>query len=300
MKRLCVASIALACVACSTKEEPPAAQQPPAPSAPPVTGEAPAPGPTTETPAPSPTPAASQPETAERPLYYERVIAPADLEKRTLRELSLMRNTIFARAGNPFRKKWLRDHFEAQPWYHALDRTDESKLTDIDRQNAVLIAGAEAAFTRAELEKRLAEVQARASGGAAAPDDEIELRLLSARLGVWKGSAGVPRGERSPLEDPSMLDALLDLKALGNLSRRDLRLLRNTIYARRGRPFKSVLLTEYFDGMAWYRADDAYSDTRLTAVDKKNIRLVRSVEDSLGGPLSEHEHEKEEGWFEGA
>jgi hypothetical protein len=296
MKRLCVAWIAFACVACSNKEEPPAGQPPPAPSSPPVTDGTPAPSPTTATPAPSPTTA-----TAERPLYYERVIAPADLEKRTLRELSLMRNTIFARAGNPFRKKWLRDHFEAQPWYHALEKTDESKLTDIDRQNAVLIAGAEAAFTRAELEKRLTEVQARASGGAAAaPADEIELRLLSARLGVWKGSADVPRGERSPLEDPSILDALLDLTKLENLSRRDLRLLRNTIYARRGRPFKSVVLTEYFDGMAWYRADEAYSDARLTAVDKKNIRLVHSVEDSLGGPLSEREHEKEEGWFEGA
>src|SRR5437762_3233786 len=66
---------------------------------------------------------------SERPLYYERLITAADLEGRSLRELSLMRNTIYARAGNPFRKKWLRDYFTSQPWYHPATRTDPSKLT---------------------------------------------------------------------------------------------------------------------------------------------------------------------------
>ena len=295
MIRIGVAWIAVASVACASKGEPPApAAQPPAArleakAAPEAPSAQPA----------QPAEAAGE-ETAERPLYYERTITAADLEDRTLRELSLMRNTIFARAGNPFRKKWLRDHFEAQSWYHAQGRTDESRLTDVDRKNAALIAGAEASFTRPQLEKRLAEVNARATGGKAAPADEIEVRLISARLGVWKGSDQVPRGERSPLEDPTVLDALLDLHQLDNLSRRDLRLLRNTIYARRGRPFRSDVLTDYFDGMAWYRADEGYTDARLTAVDKTNIRLVRSVEDSVGGPLSEREHKEEDGWFSGA
>ena len=52
-----------------------------------------------------------------RALYYDRALTPADLQGRTLRELALMRNTIYARAGHPFRKKWLRDYFTAQPWY---------------------------------------------------------------------------------------------------------------------------------------------------------------------------------------
>jgi hypothetical protein len=247
-----------------------------------------------------PGPAPAEQAAAQRPLYYERLIAPAELEGRSLRELSLMRNTIFARAGNSFRKKWLRDHFEAQPWYQAQGKVDESRLTEYDRQNANKIAEAEVSFTREQLEKRLAEVQARAAGGKASPEDDIELRLISSRLGVWKGSADVPTGERSPLEDPTVLDSLLDLKQLDNMSPRDLRLLRNTIYARRGRSFKSPVLTEYFEGMAWYSPEDDYSDARLTEVDKKNIRLVRSVEDSLGGPLADRDHMKEEGWFAGA
>ena len=38
-----------------------------------------------------------------RQLYYERALTDEDLAGRTLRELSLMRNWIYARAGNPFR-----------------------------------------------------------------------------------------------------------------------------------------------------------------------------------------------------
>src|SRR5262245_30337487 len=71
-----------------------------------------------------------------RPLYYTRAITDDDLIGRSLRELNLMRNTIYARAGNKFRKKWLNDYFSAQPWYHALDKMDESKITPLDRKNA--------------------------------------------------------------------------------------------------------------------------------------------------------------------
>ena len=101
----------------------------------------------------------------------------------------------------------------------------------------------------------------------------------------------------SPLADPNKLDSLLSANQLATLSLRDMRMLRNTIYARRGRPFKSVLLQSYFAGMDWYTPDDAYSDAKLTAIDRKNIRLIQSVEKANGGPLSDYEHKVEEGWF---
>src|SRR5262245_25089010 len=59
-----------------------------------------------------------------RPFYYTREITQQDLDGRSLRELTLMRNTIYARAGNRFRKKWLNDYFSAQPWYHPLATMD--------------------------------------------------------------------------------------------------------------------------------------------------------------------------------
>jgi hypothetical protein len=228
---------------------------------------------------------------AERPLYYARALAPADLEGRTLRELSLMRNTIYARAGHTFRKPWLRSYFTAQSWYQALPRDDDSKLTEVDHANAKLITQAEEAQTRPDLLARRDAVLARQRAGTAAPEDDIELTLLNTRLGARASAEAeaAPPSDVSPLEDPSQLDRLLTLKQLDGLSRRDLRILRNTVYARHGRAFKSQLLQQYFGNMSWYQVDPAFTEKRLTKIDTTNIRLIKSVEGSLGGPLTEDE-----------
>ena len=233
--------------------------------------------------------AAAAQNSEDRPLYYTRQITPDDLEGRTLRELSLMRNTIYARAGNKFRKKWLNDYFSALPWYHPLDKMDESKLTALDKKNAEIIADYDAALPRAELEQMQKEFL-----NPQTPEDKIELRLVSMRLGKWAGS---PDQDRTPLEDPTLLDKQISVNDLKDFSRRDLRLLRNLIYARRGRPFHSQLIKAYFDAVEWYKADPAYTDARLTAIDQRNINVILSVENSLGGPLTDYEHKKEDGWF---
>jgi hypothetical protein len=236
-------------------------------------------------PGPAPTPAVQE---QERPLYYAREITHDDLEGRTLRELALMRNTIYARAGNKFRKQWLNDYFSAQTWYHPLDKTDESKVTRLDRKNAQIIASYDAAISRDDL---LAIQRSLVPG---TPETKIEMRLASMRLGKWAGSADE---DRTPLEDPALLDKQLTVAQLKDFSRRDLRLLRNLIYARRGRPFKSDLLKEYFQAVEWYKADPAYTDARLSDLDKRNINVIRSLEDQLGGPLTDWENKKEDGWF---
>ncbi len=233
----------------------------------------------------------------QRPLYYNRLITQADLRFRPLRELTLMRNTIFARAGNPFRKKWLAEYFGAQPWYHPLAATDESKLTDLDKKNAEIIATYDLSLPREQLQYMLQQVMASVRAQGPTPEDRIELRLLSARLGKWVGLGDTPEDERSPLEDPTILDKQLSVDQLKDLSRRDLRLLRNTIYARRGRPFRSELLRAYYEATDWYKSDSSYTDDRLNSVDSRNIKLIRSVEDQLGGPLTDFEHKNEDGWI---
>src|SRR5258708_40226626 len=116
-----------------------------------------------------------------RPFYYTREIKPEDLYDRSLRELQLMRNTIFARAGNKFRKKWLNDYFSAQPWYHPLDKTDESKVTALDRKNAQIIANYDAAISR----DGLLEIQRSITPDT--PANKIEVRLASLRRGHGAG-----------------------------------------------------------------------------------------------------------------
>lgn len=232
----------------------------------------------------------------ERPLYYEREITTADLDGRSLRELSLLRNTVFARVGNPFVKPWLNEYFRAQSWYVPGEKQDLTRLTDVDRKNVSTVAAYERATSREAL---LAQRSTLLERGATSKEDMIELRLLSQALGEWSGGQDA-QANRNPLEDPTLLIAQLSVEQIDDMSRRDLRLLRNSIYARYGRPFKSAVLQQYFAEKVWYQPNDAFTEAMLVDVDKRNIKLVQSMEDRLGGPMSEWEAQREEGWFDGA
>lgn len=251
--------------------------------------------------------------------YFTNALPDSALQGRTLRELTLMRNTIYARAGNPFRKRWLNEHFSAQPWYQARATMDESALTPVDRANAEKIAAYEASLLQSELRTRAQEVSGRLAAqlGSAPPNraprdqvekDLIELMLLDRSIGVvFPGDAGLQipswfteKVDVTALDDASRLDSLLTVDALRDFSKRDLRILRNTVYARRGRAFKSQLLAEYFSRMEWYQPDATYADSRLSDIDQRNIKLIRSVEDSVGGPLTDLQQQASDEWFSGA
>jgi hypothetical protein len=236
----------------------------------------------------------STPETPARPLYYERAITEADLKDRTLRELSLMRNTIYARAGNRFRRPWLNNHFSKQPWYEPKDEMDSSKISELDKKNARAIADHDAAITTEQLNAWRDALLERRKSSKSRPEDEVELSLLSQRLGTWLG--GDDR-EPTPLEDPNKLDELLTVEQLSTLSRRDLRILRNTVYARHGLKFQSKVVRSYFATAEWYEPKYGFVDDRLTKIDHKNIAMIRSVEDTLGGPLHENPDYGKDGWF---
>lgn len=221
---------------------------------------------------------------ADESFIYTRKLTRAELEKKTLRELSLIRNTVYAKRGHGFVKDWLKKYFEAQPWYQAVRGKEVKRpFSDAEQHNVNLVAEVEASLSRAELTARAAAIRKRVEASAARPHDELELRLISARLGEWVGTP--QQTARSPLEDIRLLDGVLSLEQLENMSLRDLRTLRNTVYARRGRAFKSPILQQYFHATSWYKEDKAYSDARLTATDWKNIKLIQSVEQKLGGPI---------------
>lgn len=218
------------------------------------------------------------------------------LEKMTLSELALRRNVVFAHAGQPFRKKWLRDYFSQYAWYKPGAAVDMAKVSEKDVKNAALIAEVEASLSREQLLARKDElwaVEELVSTVGQPLDLAIEKRQISIALGRYAGDPNVPMAERNPLEDPTVLDQALVEAQLGDLSRRDLRLLRNTIFARHGRPFKSEVLQEYFGQKEWYAPDPDYTDKALTAVDQQNVALIVKVEESFGGMLSDAEHANE-------
>src|SRR5439155_8364508 len=73
--------------------------------------------------------------------FPDHGVLQSELEGRTLYELTLMRNYPFARAGNAFRKSWLRDYFARQGL--SAGGLDEEKLSPIDLGNAEKIAAYE-------------------------------------------------------------------------------------------------------------------------------------------------------------
>jgi len=255
--------------------------------------------PETETPTATP-PADEGPAVAEaRPLYYERALTDDDLKDRTLRELDLMRNTIYARLGQKFRKGWLNDHFSAQPWYEPKDEVDAKTLSEVDLRNAEKIVDFGNAITATVLREHRDVINEKIRGDKATPEDAVEFQLIAARLGEWEGGDTITE-RRSPLEDPDRLEELLTLDDLSDYSLRDLRILRNTVYARRGRRFNSELLQITFEEKAWYEPRDDYKGKLLTSVDRKNIRMIKSLEEELGGPISDWGHMMDEGWLYGA
>ncbi|HWP44209.1 MAG TPA: YARHG domain-containing protein, partial [Blastocatellia bacterium] len=67
---------------------------------------------------------------------------------------------------------------------------------------------------------------------------------------------------------------------LEGLSAGRLRMLRNTVYARHGRPFRAPVVRVYFQSREWYRPRPGYSDADLTPVDRANIRTILAAERS--------------------
>jgi hypothetical protein len=254
-------------------------------------------------------PAQEKGDRVENPYYFDRKISEADLKDKTLRELSLVRNSIFARAGNEFRKQWLNDYFAQFAWYEPTG-LDMSKVSKRDLENATLVAEFEVGISRKELQATEANLLNLLKQKKIAKTEWLELGLISRALGrsvpagyhnYWQkqqgqgadaGGAGLRDVGKTWVDpfDPKSFDRILKVVHLTDYSRRDLRLLRNTIYARHGRAFKSDSLRQYFARQDWYKVDKNFQDSQLTEVDQKNLKLIMSVEQSIGGPLSEADH----------
>lgn len=76
----------------------------------------------------------------------------------------------------------------------------------------------------------------------------------------------------------SKLDSKLTAEDLKDFDKAQLRLMRNAVYARHGRTFKSVDLQSLWNCYTWYKPNKNYSDELLTEVDKYNIELIQKFE----------------------
>lgn len=77
-----------------------------------------------------------------KPLFQQRLLTSADLKGRNGKELTLMRNEIYARHGRRFKEQKLQSYFETQSWYqprYASGEFVDSVLSQIELKNAIMI-----------------------------------------------------------------------------------------------------------------------------------------------------------------
>ena len=74
--------------------------------------------------------------------------------------------------------------------------------------------------------------------------------------------------------------SLLREEKLHFLNNNQLRLLRNLIYAIHGHSFKSQDLQDYFGKQTWYKQEPSFSDSVFTVIEKENILLIKTIEQS--------------------
>jgi len=72
---------------------------------------------------------------------------------------------------------------------------------------------------------------------------------------------------------------------LTSLTPWQLKVARNEIYARHGRPFVHKDLQCYFAKQSWYTEDPNFSENSLSAVENKNVNTILDYEKKINSPL---------------
>ncbi len=79
---------------------------------------------------------------------------------------------------------------------------------------------------------------------------------------------------------------LISEQMLRGVSLHELRLLRNEIYARHGRIFKTMWIQQYFGGQPWYDPKEDFKDEDISGSDKTNIETIVAYENKLHDSIS--------------
>ncbi|HWS85397.1 MAG TPA: YARHG domain-containing protein [Pyrinomonadaceae bacterium] len=93
--------------------------------------------------------------------------------------------------------------------------------------------------------------------------------------------AAISPGDMEHFENRLVTEAMLK-----GLSLHELRLLRNEIYARRGRQFRTEWLSQYFWSQPWYEAREDNKEPALSETEQKNIQTIVAYEGKLKESLS--------------
>ena len=72
---------------------------------------------------------------------------------------------------------------------------------------------------------------------------------------------------------------------LVNLTPWQLKVARNEIYARHGRPFVHKDLQCYFATKSWYKIDENFSESSLSTIENRNVATILAHEEKINSPI---------------
>ena len=187
-----------------------------------------------------------------------RYLARGELQRLSADQLHVARNEIFARKGRFFKDDALRAYFLQFPWYRP--RAWEVPLSPVEKANVALIQSVE-----------------QDNAGLA---QSSEAPVAASRSIAGSLPAQTKAENDAPFADPS--SRYLTPEELQGLSADQLAVVRNEIFARRGRYFKDDWLRAYFSQFPWYQP---YAwDVPLNPIDQANVKLVQSLEQTASPP----------------
>ena len=220
---------------------------------------------------------------------------------------------------------WLQKYFEERYWYQANPNYNASILSAIERKNlekfnAKRDEDRKVAVSLGDMDKfQNAPLNEELLKGLSLND----LRLIRNEFWARRGRLFVTPGFKQyfewrdwykPLKDQSkvklnpieeanvkLIEAVetrqrerialepITIEMVEGLFVEDLKVLRNEIYARRGRVFKDAQLQKYFIAQAWYQPNPDFKDEQLSETEAKNLAIIREAEQNAISKFSEVE-----------
>ncbi|MEZ5344287.1 MAG: YARHG domain-containing protein [Pyrinomonadaceae bacterium] len=249
-------------------------------------------------------------------IWQKKLITDDDLGGYTPAELRVLIAEIEAIHGKTFpNEEWVQRYFEDRYWYKANPGYSSGVLNEFERKNietllrekdkgrntAVAVGDMENFHDVLLTEKDLDGLTL------------MELRMIRNEFWARHGRQFTTPGIRQyfewrdwykPLKDQSKVKLsqveqqnvnlilaretkireglsteILADEAIQDLFTEDLRILRNEIFARRGRIFKDAELQKYFEAQSWYKANADFRDDMLTEIELKNLTKIREAEE---------------------
>jgi len=258
--------------------------------------------------------------------FTSRRIATTDIGTLSIEDLKLVRGIVFGKHGRVFKDPEIRRFLESRTWFKANPDFQNSLLNDTERQNLDVIRIAEAqkhetvqpgdmrlyqnrlltrkklgAHTNAEWTVLASEIEAihgkRFDGTPWLqqyfderywyhPADRYDPKSLNqAERKNLTLIDTIQRQQRRVALAPGDME-LFEEAMLRGLSLHELRLLRNEIYARHGRIFKSMWIQQYFGGQSWYEPKEDFKDEEISGTDKTNIETIVAFENKLHNQIA--------------